>query len=171
VPGWIDLSLKIVATLIAAFGVWKYFADRTAAADAEAQARALRYIERFGSAEIVAARMTLLEFWRDNPEYLAYVAAGSITRRERDNFVRATYSQHDNRSEIDGALFRMAALFDEIAYCRTAGICGNHILDEFFCGYTSRFADVYAPFFSILSAGMAPMDGGLTLFNKNCHED
>lgn len=85
-------------------------------------------------------------------------------------FVRAAYSQYTDRSEIDGALFRMAALFDEIAYCRVADICDHQILDDFFCGYTLRFYDVYTPFFSVLSEGMTPVDAGIMIFNESCDE-
>lgn len=167
-PGWIDLTLKLLATLIAAFGIWKYFAERDAAVTVDAQGRALGYIERFGDSDIIAARATLLDFWRDHPEYLAYIDAYAVTERVRANFVQAVYPQRPDRTEIDAALFRMVALFDEVAYCREAGICDPDILDGFFCVYASRFSEVYAPFFALLSEGMAPIDAGLRRFAEAC---
>ena len=65
----IDLGLKVLMAAIAFFGVWKYFADRSAEALADAKARSLGYIERFADKEIVNSRAALVSYWRQYPEF------------------------------------------------------------------------------------------------------
>lgn len=166
----LDLALKIVATLIALFGVGKYFADRAHARDLAARDRALGYIERFGSAELVATRARLLGFWRDYPEVAAVVGTRGITQREFAMFVEATYPARADRAEIDDALFRMQVFLDEMSYCRASDVCDREILDGFFCNFAQRYAKAYGPFYARLARdiGAAPIDAGLQAFAAEC---
>ena len=160
--------LKITATCIALFGVWKYFADRKAATETGQKARSLGYIQRFGAPDIVGARTELLTFWQGYPEFAAFVGEKPITGRAFRNFVTATYPTHDRRSEIDRALFGMVLLFDEVAYCQNSGICDAGIVDGFFCPYVARYAQVYGPFYQTLSTDIAaaPIDRQLQEFAR-----
>ncbi|WP_139836571.1 hypothetical protein, partial [Roseovarius aestuarii] len=129
----IELSLKIIATLIAIFGVWKYFADRHDERLVAAQNRSLGYIERFGGSDLVAARGRLLAFWQDYPELVAATKGGSLTEDGYALAVDAVYAAHENRKHVDDALFRMQVFLDEMSFCRSSAACDGDILDGFFC--------------------------------------
>ena len=38
-----------------------------------------------------------------------------------------------------------------MAFCREGGICDSEILDGYFCRYAVRHAQVYGPFYAIIS--------------------
>jgi hypothetical protein len=168
----IELGLKVLATAIAFFGVWKYFADRNAEALARAQSRSLGYIERFARNDIVEARAELMKFWRKYPEFAAFVRQEAITEREYSNFVAATYPIYPERAEVDKALFRILVFYDEVAYCRTARTCNVEILDAYFCDYVVRHARVYAPFYARISAeiGSAGFDKKMQALAEKCRD-
>jgi hypothetical protein len=119
----IDLGLKIVATAIACFEVWKFFADRNAQSYAEAKDRSLGYIARFADAEILDARETLMAYWRQHPEFVSHVMTGAISEPAYDRFVAGTFGAGPDRAETTEALFRTLVLYDEMAFCRAGGIC------------------------------------------------
>jgi hypothetical protein len=147
----IDLGLKIVATAIPCFEVWKFFADRNAQSYAEAKDRSLGYIARFADAEILDARETLMDYWRQHPEFVSHVMTGAISEPAYDRFVAATFGAGPDRAETTEALFRTLVLYDEMAFCRAGGICDAGILDGYFCRYVVRHAQVYGPFYAIMS--------------------
>jgi hypothetical protein len=166
----VDLTLKLLATAVAIFGVWKFFADRSAAELADARARSLSYIERFAADEMVEARADLADFWRSYPELAAWVREGQLTEREYVNFVATAYPAYGDRAAVDAALFRILVFFDEVAYCRDAGLCDVAILDSYFCGHAVRQARVYGPFYERMSAeiGARRMDAGLQDLAAHC---
>ena len=164
----LELALKIVATFIAVFGIWKYFADREATVSAEAKSRALGYIERFGGEDMIAARSVLADYWRDYPEFTTFIDQNPLSERAFVNFVTSTYPQRSDKAAIDGALFRMRVFFDEIAFCREAGICDKPILDGFFCDYAMQHARIYGPFYRLLSVGMEQTDLQLQRLARAC---
>jgi hypothetical protein len=166
----IDLALKLVATAIACFGVWKYFADRDAQAYAEAKDRSLGYIARFADADILQARETLMGFWRRQPDFVAHAMSGQISGPAYERFVAATFGTDRDRAEESQALFRTLVLYDEMAFCRSAGICDAGILDEYFCRYAVRHAQVYGPFYEIMAGetGTSNMDQKLQEFATAC---
>jgi hypothetical protein len=168
----IDLALKLTATLVALFGVWKFFADRSAAAVAEERVRSLSYIERFAADDMVEARADLAGFWRSYPEFAAQVREEALTQREYAGFVAAAYPAYGDRTSVDAGLFRMLVFFDEVAYCRDAGLCDVAILDSYFCGHAVRQARVYGPFYERMSAeiGARRMDAGLQVLAAECNE-
>ena len=154
------MGLKVATLLIAVFGVWKFFDERATSASSEAKARSLGYIERFADAEMIAARSRLLAFWQDYPKFAQFVRENSITEREYQNFVLATYPRRADRSGIDAALFRLQVFFDEVAFCRESEVCEKEILDGFFCTYATGYARIYGPFYSRLAKdiGSDPLD-------------
>jgi hypothetical protein len=166
-----EFGLKVLVTVIALFGVWKFFADRNAEALARAQSRSLGYIERFGGKDMVDARAELIKFWRKYPEFAAFVRQkkGEITEREYSNFVATTYPVYPGRTEMDNALFRIV-FYDEVAYCRTASTCNVEILDSYFCNYVVRHARDYAPFYAQISAeiGSTGLNKEMQAFAANC---
>lgn len=166
----IELALKIIATLIAAFGVWKYFADQQVTAQRTAKAEAISYVSQFGEPSMVSAREALTRFWRNNQEFVAYMDKNAISERVYVNFIRAAYPNYERRSEVDAALFRHKVFFDEIAFCREAEICDRLILDGFFCDISIEHAKIYGPFYAILSLeiGSARTDSELLRLAERC---
>lgn len=166
----IDFGLKFVATAIACFGIWKFFADRNAQAYAEAKDRSLGYIARFADTDVIAARENLMGFWREHPDFVSHVAAGAISEPAYERFVGATFGAAPERAEMTEALFRTLVLYDEIAFCRAGGICDAEILDAYFCRYVVRHAQVYGPFYAIMSreTGTAGIDQQLRAFAEAC---
>lgn len=166
----IELSLKVIATFIAAFGVWKYFDDRATSALAARQAQSLGYIQRFGADDLLEARGRLLQYWQDYPDFADFVADNAISPRAYTNFVNATYPNRLDRAEVDRDLFAVQVFFDEVAYCRGSGVCDPAILDAFFCDHVTRYAAIYGPFYTRLSAdiGAAPIDANLQWLASTC---
>ncbi len=166
----IELSLKIIATLIAVFGIWKYFADQHSERVVAAQNRSLGYIERFGGSDLVAARSRLLAFWQDYPELVIATKAGGLTEPGYALAVDAVYTRHKNRKQMDEALFRMQVFLDELSFCRKSAACDAAILDGFFCEYVGRFSRSYAPFYARLSndIGAEPIDASLRNLANEC---
>ena len=83
------MSLKIAATLVAIFGVWKYFEDRSEGARNAARAESLGIVRDYSSSSALAARASLVEFWRSQPEFTRFIAnADTISSNEYNNFVR-----------------------------------------------------------------------------------
>ena len=168
--GRIELSLKIIGTLIAIFGIWKYFADRHDERVVAAQNRSLGYIERFGGSGLVAARGRLLTFWQDYPELVAATKEGKLTEDGYAAAIDKVYAAHENRKHVDDALFRMQVFLDEMSFCRSSAACDPVILDGFFCEYTQRFSRAYAPFYARLSRdiGAKPIDAGVQALAEDC---
>jgi hypothetical protein len=156
--GWFDPTLKVIATLIAIFGVWRFFEERAEAARVAREDRSLAYIARFGASEMVAARVALLDFWRRHPDFSAVVQARSLTPREYEGFVNAAYPVDLGRAEVDAALLRVLVFYDELAFCHRAGTCDDQILMGFFCDYATQHARVYAPFHARLAAEIGSND-------------
>ena len=171
----IDLGLKLVATAIACFGVWKFFADRSAQAYAEAKDRSLGYISRFADQDIVGARGVLMDFWRAHPDFVSHAMSGKISRPAYERFVGATFGATGaaERAETTEALFRILVFYDEVAFCRQGGICDAEILDAYFCRYVVRQAQVYGPFYAIMSTeiGTAGIDEQLQKFAALCQAE
>lgn len=158
IAGWLDPTLKLIATLIAIFGVWKFFDERAEGARVAREARSLAYISRFGASEMVAARKSLLDFWRRYPKFAAEVQARSLTQREYEGFVSAAYPADPNRPDVDTALIRLLVFYDELAFCHRAGTCDEPILLGFFCGYATQHARIYAPFYARLAGEIGTND-------------
>lgn len=159
----IDLTLKIVATLIAIFGVWKYFAEKDAAATAAAKARSIGFIERYASSDMRGAREALFSFWLAQESFVDHIRSNAITQREYGNFVRFSFPRYGDRKAMQSALFSLANLYDQVFHCRAAGICDSAILDEYFCPIAAQQQRIYGPFYEILRAGVASTDFGLSL--------
>jgi len=170
--GWLDPTLKVIATLIAIFGVWRFFEERAQTARVDREERSLAYIERFGAPDMVKARTALLDFWRRHPNFAAEVRSRSLTPREFEGFVNAAYPVDTGRAEVDAALMRLLAFYDELAYCHRAGTCDDAILLGYFCDYATQHARIYAPFHARLAAeiGAESMDHHLDELAGACPE-
>ncbi|WP_171172966.1 hypothetical protein [Ruegeria sp. HKCCD8929] len=160
ITSWLDPTVKVIATIIAIFGVWRFFDERAEEAQAAREDRALSYIARFGGSEMVAAREALLDFWRRYPDFAAEVRARSLTPREYEGFVNAAYPVDPARSEVDAALFRILVFYDELAFCHRAGTCDKAILLGFFCDYATQHNRTYAPFHARLAVEIGANDLG-----------
>ena len=97
-----------------------------------------------------------MDFWHGHPEFVAHAMTGAISKPAYDRFVAATFGanpQSDpDRAETAEALFRILVFYDEVSFCRAGGICDAEILDAYFCRYVVRHAQVYGPFYAIMSA-------------------
>ncbi|HSJ97660.1 MAG TPA: hypothetical protein VLC53_11335 [Myxococcota bacterium] len=158
--GWLDSAVKVIATLIAVFGVWRFFEERADEARVAREERALAYIGRFGAPEMVAARTALLDFWRRYPEFAAEVRTRSLTAREYEGFVNAAYPIDAARADVDAALVRLLVFYDELAFCHRAGTCDETILLGYFCAYATQHALIYAPFHARLAGEIGADDLG-----------
>lgn len=161
--GWLDPAVKVIATLIAVFGVWRFFEERAEAARVSREERSLAYIARFGDPEMVAARTALLDFWRRYPDFAAVVRARSLTPREYAGFVNVAYPADAARAEVDAALVRILVFYDEVAFCQSAGTCDETILLGYFCDYATQHARVYEPFHARLATEIGADAVGLHL--------
>jgi hypothetical protein len=170
IPNWLDVTLKVIATLIAIFGVWSFFAQRAEAVRVAREERALAYIARFGGTDIVAARTALLNFWRRYPTFAAEVRSRALSPREYEGFVAAAYPTDAARTEVDAALMRLLVFYDEIAFCHRAGTCDKPILLGYFCSHATQHARVYAPFYARLAAavGADGLDRHLDELARTC---
>ncbi|WP_341213399.1 hypothetical protein [uncultured Limimaricola sp.] len=166
----LEISVKLAATLIAAFGVVAFFLDRSHARTTSEKNMSLSFIEKFASSDVIQARGRLLTYWQNYPEFVDYSRENSLSSREYTNFVRATYPARDDRGEVDKALFRMQVFFDELSYCYYSGICDNNIIDEYFCDYAVNFSNVYGAFYGLLAEeiGSKPLDQKVGLFSSHC---
>jgi hypothetical protein len=152
IGGWLDPTLKVIATLIAVFGIWRFFEERAQTARVAREERSLAYIARFGEPELVTARTALLDFWRRYPDFAAEVRARTLTPREYEGFVNTAYPVDTARAEVDAALVRLLVFYDEMAFCRRAGTCDETILFGYFCDYATQHARIYASFYARLAA-------------------
>lgn len=168
----IDVILKVIATIIAIFGVWKYFDGRSQAEIVAAQERSLGYVERFGDSTLVGARRQLLNFWQEYPQVGGAILDGTMTSNSYRMFVSRFYRSYPNRKDLDNALFRITVFFDELYYCRNSSVCDSSILDSYFCDYAERFSSAYAPFYEIISneLGSRPVNARLTDLAATCKE-
>jgi hypothetical protein len=151
IVGWLDPTVKIVATAVAVFGVWRFFEERAQTARVDREERSLAYIERFGQPDIVKARTALLDFWRRYPDFAMEARTRTLTPREYEGFVNAAYPVDPARKEVDAALIRLLVFYDELAFCHRAGTCDKTILRGYFCDYATQHARVYAPFHARLA--------------------
>ena len=166
----LEISLKVVATAIAVFGVFTYFLDQSQTRAASEKSRSLAFVEKFASVDVVEARSRLLAYWREYPEFVSYSRANRLSSREYANFVRATYPAHDDRVDVDEALFRMQVFFDELSYCHFSGICDKGIIESYFCEYTIKFSNVYGTFYRLLAEeiGSKPLDQEVDRLSAHC---
>lgn len=165
-----EFGLKVIGVLIALFGVWKYFDTQKQEMINSAKARSLSYIERFGSAEVVAPRGTLLTFWQDHPGASVAIRDNLMTPRGYRLFVAAAYPNSARKEETDEALFRLSVFFNELSHCRSSGICNKDMLDSFFCDYVKRFVPAYLPFYQLISeeTGSEMLISSMQSFARDC---
>ncbi|MCW8088250.1 hypothetical protein [Sabulicella glaciei] len=170
IPDWLDVALKVTATLIAIFGVWSFFAQRAEAVRVAREERALAYIARFGGTDIVVARTALLDFWRRYPTFTAEARTRALSSREYEGFVAAAYPNDAARGEVDAALIRLLVFYDEVAFCHRAGTCDRSILFGYFCPHVTQHARVYRPFHALLGAavGTDGLDRHLDELARSC---
>lgn len=166
----LEISLKVMATSIAVFGVLTFFLDRSYTRAASEKNMSLSFIEKFASAGVVQARSRLLVYWQDYPELVSYSRANSFSLREYTNFVRATYPARDDRAVVDEALFRMQVFFDQLSYCYFSEICDNDIIEDYFCDYVMNFSNVYGAFYNVLAEeiGSKPLDQKVGRLSSQC---
>lgn len=159
----VDYFLKILAMLIALFGVWKYFADKDAAVDAAAKAKSISYIHSYASGNMRDAREVLFSFWVSQDAFIDHVRSNKITHRDYENFVRFVLPRYENPKALQGALFSLANLYDQIIHCRESAICDAAILDDYFCPIVVQQQAQYGPFYEVLRADVASKDFGKSL--------
>jgi hypothetical protein len=160
----IDLSLKVFAALVAAFGVWKYFEDRSEAARLTARAESLKVVRDFSSEAMLEARKALVQFWRSQPDFARYVAgADSMSANEYAMFVRRAVPAYAKFDAIEVALFQLNDYFDAAYHCRASEVCDAALLNDFLCTKAPVLFDVYGPFFQILNRQIASQDFGESL--------
>lgn len=166
----IDISLKVVATAIAVFGVLTFFLDRSQTRMTSEKNMSLSFIGKFASADVIKARNRLLVYWQDYPDFVEYSRANSFSPREYANFVRATYPSRDDRAAVDEALFRMQVFFDELSYCYFSSICDTDIIEDYFCDYVVMFSNVYGAFYGLLAEeiGSKPLDQKILRLSSHC---
>ncbi len=166
----IELALKIIAILIAAFGIWQYFAEKEGAQAAAAKERSIAYIEGFASPDMGSAREVLFSFWLSQESFVRHIQSNAITERSYVKFIHFAFSHYDDRNEMLSALFLLANMYDQIFYCREAGICDTIILDDYFCPIATKQLAVYGPFYKILSGSVGSTDfgSGLKKYAGSC---
>ena len=168
----VQFGLKIVATLIALFGVGKYFADRAAAVEGERRAKSLGYIEAYAGPEMVKTRDILFQFWKRNEEYLAHIEARGTTTRAYAQFARVALEEDRKTDDLQGALFRLANFYDQVWHCRHGDLCNHDMLDDYFCGRVNLQAVAYGPFLDVLGrrSGFDSFGSSLEHLNTSCSE-
>jgi hypothetical protein len=160
----IEFWLKFVAVAVAVFGVWQYFEERKAAALMAAQAESLRIIRGYSSENILAARETLTQFWRDQPAFVSYASGEkAISPNEHSNFVRRTLPRYAKADDMHNALFLASDYFDNVYHCRTSGLCDEKLLDQFLCSKAEAFLHEYQPFFQAFEGTLGAQEFGRSL--------
>ncbi|MEX0343945.1 MAG: hypothetical protein AB3N20_03415 [Rhizobiaceae bacterium] len=147
-----DLALKLVATGIALFGVWKYFDDREHARISEARKASLAVIDEYSSAEMIAIRRSLVGFWQDNQKFIAFIRkADKIGKREYNNFILRALPRYKDFETVRENLYLLSNYYDRLYYCRDSEVCDRQLLDRFNCPILANFAIVYGPFFDVIN--------------------
>lgn len=170
----LDLPLKIVATAIAIFGVWKYFEDRAESDRNRARNESLKIVREFSSSHNILARQALVKFWTSQKKFSVFISSSdSITSNEYKNFVRRVFPNSAEYEIVQNALFRINDYFDSAYYCRVSGVCDAELIDSFLCSKAASLSRIYSPFFQILNRSISSSEFGQSLhrYADRCESD
>jgi hypothetical protein len=156
----VDTALKIVAALVALFGVWKFFSDQSTAETLRQRAASVEYVEKFGDANHAGAKEELFKFWVSQTTFTAHAADNGLSEREYRNFVQLVVPEYERSEELRKALIAISSYFDQAIFCREASLCDGLILDEFLCETAKTWDVAYQPFFESLNRGIASKELG-----------
>lgn len=167
---WFEYSLKIVAALAAAFGVWKFFLDKEQSVSRDALLRSLSYIQAYGSGEHLQAREYLFDFWVSHQSDVKYLMKEPISHRVYSNFLNTAFEEAENSKYLYQAIFKVTYLFDQVYFCSSRSLCDRESLDAYFCPVAVRFLSVYRPIIERdrSSSGIETYGAGLELFVTSC---
>ncbi len=170
----IDLGLKIFAAGIAAFGVWKFFADQALTRDLSARAESLRVVRDFSGSSMIDAREELTRFWRNYPEFISSTDEHNVvSNREYRGFVRSAMKTYSGAEQLSTALFRLNDYYETLYLCRLSNICDAQLLDTFRCDTAVAHQRYYADFFNELNRAIGGDDFGVSLasYATSCGEE
>lgn len=169
----LDTVLKVIATIIAVFGVWQYFADNHRSRITETKKEALSLVSEWSSPNLIRNREALANYWESQPAFSQYIRnTDAITENEYTNFIYRTVPQHPDFIVISNALFQINDYFDRAYCCRKAKICDAEILDQFLCERSLVLNRVYGPFMDLknLRIGSVSYGSSLEAYFASCND-
>ncbi len=143
----LDDLTKMLGVAVAVIGVGKYFYDKAEAAAHEAQARAISYIEAYGSDPVLGAREALYGFWADQPELVKIFGTEALSERQYQAMLSASLFRSDKDVQIRAPLLLMDNFYSQMSFCAKAELCDRAILDSYFCEITQKNVVAYGPFY------------------------
>ena len=166
----IELSLKIIATCIALFGVLKYFYDLSLDRDRAAKSAALARIERLGSGEIDDARSALFGFWVENAAAVAFLRDNPTTANAYASFLLPAFRQAQNADALHDAIYELAQHYDDVYFCLDSGVCDGPMIEAFYCPKVTVTQNVYSPTLAALKtqSGYSNFGWGLERLSERC---
>lgn len=168
-PNLDDLT-KLLGVLVAVAGVGKYFYDKAEATAHEAQARAISYIEAYGSDPVLGAREALYDFWVGQPELIRIFGSESLSERQYHSMLGASLFRTDADATIRGPLLMLDNFYSQMSFCVQSEICDQEILDSYFCDMTRKSTIAYAPFYDRLRdvTGDSGIGAEMQRFAESC---
>ena len=135
----VELALKVIATLVALFGVVKYFVDNDRTHKAQLSSNSLEFIERYSASELLKDRKTVLDFWIENSEYLDALLKHGVRKSIYEDQVYALVLKSKRSDELFNSIFRLGNFFDQVHFCKSGSIFNEQMLETYFCESISNF--------------------------------
>ncbi|WP_143071580.1 hypothetical protein [Tranquillimonas rosea] len=158
----IDIGLKVLATVIAMFGVVKYFHALGVAEDLARKGESRAVIAAYSSENMQVARTALVHFWVGQPSFLGMedVANGASGRAY---FALARKKLANGDEALWQSLFTVSSYFDDAWFCRSSTLCDQEILDEFVCSKSLAINKTYREFFNAMNVQLRASSFGKSL--------
>ncbi len=165
-----DIGFKIFSIVAICFGGLRYFQERDEIARDEAISRSLSYIEDYGSARYVGARLALYDFWADRQALVRLLTSGGISDRVYQTALEQNVFRPNADDAIREALVLLDNFYSQVTFCNRTGLCNSKILNDFFCQTAQSEAVAYGPFFDHLATqtGDSNLGRDLDAFSESC---
>lgn len=166
----IELGLKVIATLIALFGVGKYFFDLSLDRQLSAKAAALERINRLSAGDVDAARNILFQFWLENAQVVTLLREQSVTERAYTNFIITAFDGAENRLDLIQSIYSLSQHYDDVFFCLDSSLCDSGMMLEYYCPRVSVTYRAYGPIIQTLrdQSGYSSFGAGIQALSELC---
>lgn len=166
----IELTIKVIAVLIALFAIPKFYLDNAESRRIAAANASLTLIDEYGQENLQNARLILVGFWFEHRDVIKATHGTDLSDRTYSLLVRALLSDTDNQHELNRPLFQISSFYSRVYHCRESSVCSRTLLDSYFCEQSKAYSSIYGAFFELTgeTAGMVEMGQDLRAYSNEC---
>jgi hypothetical protein len=166
----VELAIKALALLVAAFGIYQYFADRQVARDLAARGAALQYVANYDSVELRSHRQKLSEFWIRNADALLWIQKNGSSEGDYQSFLLSAFENDKYSRDLLTSVYSLTNFYEQVSLCQTTEVCDADVITKHFCSSAKDFQQRYDAIFVQIAAisGTPDFGNGVRQTGRRC---